>query len=216
MDTTNDFAKALESALPQKPTMTPSPKLVWLDLETTGLDPKQGSILEIGVVITDLNLVEADRKAWILPYDRDVVLPSMNDYVLNMHMANGLLRDVWAKQGEGETLYTFHQRLDDERRKIGRSIEQWIRKTCSFEKSKHLYLAGSSIHFDRGWLAVHFPGILETVSHRMVDVSTFKAAFPGLLTQPMFEAQVKAQHRALADLDYSIDQLQQMREKLGL
>jgi len=188
-------------------------RLVWLDLETTGLDPAHGSILEIGIVVTDLELNEIDRRAWILPYVRDSIIASMDDYVLNMHMANGLLKEVWGEPSIRETSLQLQQRLAKERSEIGRSVAQWIKAISGDSSSKSArYLAGSSIHFDRAWLAVHFPGILETVSYRMLDVSTFKVAFPGLLSQ----REGGPAHRALGDLDYSIDQLQQMREKAGL
>lgn len=193
---------------------TKVPKLVWLDLETTGLDPAKGHILEIGVVVTDMELREVDRKAWVLPYVRESILTSMDDYVLNMHMANSLLKEVWIEPTLHENTGDLQTRAARERKNIVRNIASWIRNTAGPDSSKsERYMAGSSIHFDRSWLAYHYPAILEEVSHRMVDVSTFKVAFPGLLNQPIARDPA---HRALADLDYSIDQLLQMREKMGL
>ncbi len=158
------------------------PKLVWLDLETTGLDPKKGSILEIGVIVTDLELNEIERRSWVLQYSRDSILTSMNDFVLNMHMSNGLLKKVWATRRLGEVVTAdFLHRLDVDRAKTILGAHAWIRRATADTEAKDCYLAGSSIHFDRAWLVEHAPEIVETVSYRMVDVSTFRVAFPGLL-----------------------------------
>ena len=62
------------------------------------------------------------------------------------------------------------------------------------------------------WLKKHAPGIAGTVSYRVGDVSAFKVFFPNLLSQPAGGPA----HRALDDLDYSIDQLRQMRTLLGM
>ncbi len=209
-----DFSKELKDAQTIKPVMSPDPKLVWLDLETTGLDPEEGVILEIGVIITDLELKELDRRSWVLQHSRENILTMMDDYVLNMHMTNGLLKDVWAPGSVSDAINPsgYLATLVKRRETQLREVEGWIRRTCDFTNTKHSYLAGSSIHFDRTWLAEHAPTILDTVSYRMLDVSTFKVAFPGLLTQ----REGGPAHRALDDLDYSIDQLRQMREKLGL
>ena len=191
-------------------------KLVWLDLETTGLIPSKGVILEIGVVITDLELNEIDRRAWIFPHDRSAVLGLMNDYVLNMHMGNGLLKEVWRTPNTNESQSEFSARLAYDRVKTIKSIKQWIYLSSGKTTfPKDCFLAGSSIHFDRAWLTVHAPEILETVSYRMGDVSSFKVFFPGLLTQPT-PGTVTTAHRALTDLNCSIDQLSQMRAKLGM
>lgn len=189
------------------------PALVWLDLETTGLDAHDGAILEVGVIITHLDLNEVSRNSWVMKYDRDDVLPMMDDYVLNMHLSSGLLKQVWGDRNQGEEVCEFRSRLDERNMRIWSAIKSFIVGQTS--KVHNTYLAGSSIHFDRTWLSAHVGAedILNLVSHRMVDVSLFKVAFPGLLVQPSGQA---ASHRALADLDYSIDQLAQMREKLCL
>jgi oligoribonuclease len=191
--------------------MTPAPKLVWLDIETTGLDPQHGVIFEMGIIVTDLELKEHARSSWVLRHARSRVLNLMDDYVLNMHMTNGLLKEVWGVPNEHEANNEFAARLDKERRTKVNNIVRWIQNSTGETTPRDCYMAGSSIHFDRAWLAVHYPKILEQVSYRMVDVSSFKVAFPDLLTQPN-----KPEHRALGDLEYSINQLAQMREKLGL
>lgn len=186
--------------------------LVWLDLETTGLCPYDGAVLEAGVIVTDMELNEVARKAWTFQYDRDDVLPMMDDYVLNMHLSSGLLKQVWGTRRCEENDHEFHKRLSLKNDQTWKAICSFI--TAKTGKPKNTYLAGSSVYFDRKWLeAENAPAkLVKLVSHRMVDVSTFKVAFPDLLTQP----EGGPAHRALDDLDYSIGQLRQMRKLLGL
>jgi oligoribonuclease (3'-5' exoribonuclease) len=74
-------------------------------------------------------------------------------------------------------------------------------------------MSGSSVGtFDMAWLRKHAPGIADTVHYRVGDVSTFKVFFPNTMSQPAGGPA----HRALDDLDYSIDQLRQMRTMLNL
>ena len=114
--------------------------LLWMDLETTGLDEQRGKILEVAVILTDLDLKELQRKSWVLGHDRDETLLLMNDYVLKMHMDSGLLAEVW------ESTLTMGQVVD--------SIEQMFRNaSCGGPSRSNIYLAGSSIHFDRRWFA---------------------------------------------------------------
>jgi oligoribonuclease len=183
------------------------PKLVWLDLETTGLNPDEGVILEIGVIVTDLLLNELARKSWVLPYVRSEVLVKMDDYVLNMHLKSGLLKEVWGHGSIDQDL------LESKRRRVYTDVAGWIRTACKHTRIKHCHLSGSSVGtFDMAWLRKHAPGISDTFSYRVGDVSTFKVFFPNTLSQPAGGPA----HRALDDLDYSIDQLRQMRKLLGL
>ena len=202
-----DFAKALQDAeadkLPVRPVHVP--KLVWLDLETTGLDPEKGVILEIGVIVTDLALNELGRKSWVLPHVRKDTLTMMDDYVLKMHLKSGLLKEVWKDNSLNDP------GRDGARRIIYGDVANWIRNTCQHTRVKLCYLSGSSVGtFDMAWLRKHAPAISDTVSYRVGDVSTFKVFFPGLLTQP----EEGPAHRAIADLEYSINQLAQMRDRL--
>jgi oligoribonuclease len=183
------------------------PKLVWLDLETTGLDPDKGVILEIGVIVTDLTLKEFARKSWVLPYVREDILTMMDDYVLKMHLKSGLLKEVWRTATMSDPDWASR------RRRIYEEVEVWIRKACKHARIKHCHMSGSSVGtFDMAWLRKHAPGITDTFSYRVGDVSAFKVFFPNTLSQ---RAGSPA-HRALDDLDYSIDQLRQMRTMLNL
>ena len=181
------------------------PRLIWMDLETTGLVPAEGVILEIGVVITDLELAETARKSWVVPHDRAQILHMMDDYVLKMHLSSGLLEEVWADK-------TGFKATQKNRDNIELAIRNFIITETMGQNGKDRFLCGSSVGgFDMQWLKKHASSILDTMSYRVGDVSAFKVFFPGML-----ESSGDPAHRALADLDFSINQLRQMRDQLGL
>ena len=176
-------------------------RLVWIDLETTGLDPSRGLVLEVGVIITDLGLCEFARRSVVFRHPRQEILEVIDDVPLRMHAASGLLLECFAADGvEGvPTWASWHQVID--------------LVTAHRRRGFRLHLAGSSVHFDRAWLAEHCPALLELCHHRILDVSGYLVAFPGLLGD--YSSRPVA-HRAIADLEFSIEQHRAMRALLGL
>ena len=158
--------------------------LLWLDLETSGLDPGEGVILEACAILTDMDLNEIRRVKFVVGHERENILDTMDDYVLKMHLDNGLLKEVWQSN-------RHIVRVDEELAAL--ASHHWLSAKC------RVYLAGSSIHFDRKWVAVHMPRLDKALHYRMVDVSSFTTAFPGVLTKT-----VSGGHRAESDIENSI------------
>tara|TARA_R110002094_G_scaffold220250_1_gene192800 strand:- start:33957 stop:34547 length:591 start_codon:yes stop_codon:yes gene_type:complete len=177
--------------------MTPSiPKdetgdtiIVWLDLETTGLDPNGGEILEFAAFATDIygNSIGHPIQQ-VFQHKRDDVIASMDDYVLNMHLGSGLLTQVWSNDNRDAI----------QRRNAGkwRDIQSWFARLPGKPKLRNL--GGNSIHFDRLWLQAKQSDLLENVSHRMLDVSSLLIVVPEAR-----ERGTETAHRALADAQQS-------------
>ena len=119
--------------------------LLAVDLETTGLDQFNGSILEIAARILDKDLNVVDRFDGILGIG-DVELSQMDDYVTKMHTDNGLMYEAATCD------------LAD--------FVQWA------QKHGELMLLGNSVTFDRDWLQHHCPEL--DISYRVIDISSFK------------------------------------------
>jgi oligoribonuclease len=161
-------------------------RYLWLDLETTGLDPRTEQILEVAVVATGrgphfpqgspaLTSILVTPESW--------KLDGMNDYVRQMHTANGLLLELQN---------AFHYFPSTVERQLLTYITQW-----EWEMDGLPILAGSSPHFDRGFLDVHMPRFSAALHHRHFDVSTLKMAHMDM-GHPKFP---KAEaHRAWPDI----------------
>jgi oligoribonuclease len=163
-------------------------KLLWLDLETTGLDPNEDEILEIAVY-------EADH---MTPFD---VRP-LYHAVLALHPArpmNELVFDMHTRNGLREECYRSEVSVS--------SVQVALLNLVPAETDRKLLpvLAGSSIHFDLGFLRVHTPEFAARLSHRLYDVSAVKLFCESIGMPPLPKAEA---HRSQADVLESIDHAQ--------
>lgn len=167
-------------------------EFLWLDLETTGLDPDREIILEWAVLIADDGKdgtfeVEQEFSSVVMPYafaGRDC-LAEMDPYVRRMHEKNGLLADIAA--GKGAPLA---------------EADAFLAELAGDTKPS---IAGNSVgSFDLQFIRRHMPLFAAKLSHRVYDVSTLIRAertygdAAGLI-------EVKADaHRAAADARASL------------
>lgn len=173
-----------------------SSKLVWIDLEMTGLDPDKMVILEIASIITDddLNIItEGPNIAIKYPEE---VLSGMEEWSMTHHTASGLLDRVRASK---------HDRLQAEKETL-----EFLQLHCKKDESP---LCGNSVWQDRRFLARHMPELENFFHYRIVDVSSIKELvrrwYPSL---PPYEK--KKSHIALEDIRESISELKYYRERV--
>lgn len=154
-------------------------KLIWLDLETTGLNPETDVILEVAAFEAELTKPFDAHKI----YDTVLEFPaakanSLTPFILGMH--TDLLKACAVSR-----VTVKNAELDLMRRLPEREYT----------------LAGSSVHFDHGFIRKHMPTLNKRLSHRHYDVSAVKL-FAQSLGMPKFP---KAEaHRAAADVMESI------------
>ena len=169
-------------------------KLAWIDIETTGLDPETGHILEVAVVLTDVRLKEVDRfHSLVKVGDRPVV---MDDFVLKMHNDNGLLHELAKAQfeiDEAETLLCN------------------FFSACNGGDKKNIVLCGNSIpSLDLPFLRKHMPRIFDCVHYRTIDVTAVRLGMEVLL-QTEIPVQKGGSHRAMDDVLACIDEFAQLQ-----
>lgn len=129
--------------------------LIFLDLETTGLDPAKGMILEVAAMKVSPQLEPIDGfQAVIDPSKSGVPLMPMVQVVLDMHTHNGLLAELES----GHSFMTVYN-----------GLRVWL------GYGPHT-LAGNSVHFDYRWLLHEMPLVAAEFSHRLLDVSAFRVA----------------------------------------
>lgn len=170
-------------------------KLVWIDLEMTGLDVETCVIVEVAAVITGDDLKPlAEYEAAI--HQPEGALASMNDFVRNMHTQSGLLERVRASTVS-----------------VGQAERALCDLVAQFAKPREAVMAGNSIHVDRRFIGRYMPTLDGFLHYRQVDVSSLKvlaqAWYPAL---PKFEK--KKAHTALSDIRESIAELAYFRAHL--
>ena len=71
-------------------------RIVWVDLEMTGLDPARHVIVEVAALVTDAELNIIDEGVDLVVHATDAQLAEMDDVVTSMHSENGLLDEIKA------------------------------------------------------------------------------------------------------------------------
>lgn len=162
-------------------------KLLWVDLEMTGLDPAKDVILEVAAEVTDFSFKTlASYEALI--HHSDDALDNMGEWPKAQHSASGLTERV---------------------RQHGRPQKEVIHELVGFITAQFggepAILAGNSIHNDRLFIRHYWPEVEALLHYRMLDVSSFKILMQGKYDM---EYEKKDVHRAFDDIQASIAELQ--------
>lgn len=188
---------------------TPGPLWVWLDLETTGLDPATGLILEVGYIVTtpDLEPFEGWEDDFYvgLPTPETDPWALMDAYTLAMHLRSGII----GPRCDPNRCEILHDEAADHL--CGEVFGELV------ARGHTLHLAGFSPHFDLRWMHHHWPIVPRLFSHRLIDVSAWREVLrihrPELVAKA---SQGKRAHRALEDCKQAIGEMRHYLDLLGL
>lgn len=199
----------------------PRHQFLWLDLETTGLDPHapHALLLEWAFALceddrtisregSELAIVRAE--SGVIAYPEDVLeraYEAADPYVQEMHEANDLWTDCLGVdyRGRRESLADADAYLVSVATSLGANTRR------NDPKAK-LVLAGASVHFDLSWVRAKMPEFAAHLSHRVFDVSTIKIAeraWGDAANAPEFRG--VAAHRALDDIKATIEDARRVR-----
>ncbi|XP_055082489.1 small fragment nuclease isoform X2 [Periophthalmus magnuspinnatus] len=169
-----------------------SQRMVWVDLEMTGLDIEKDQIIEMACIITDSDLNVIAEGPNLIIKQPDELLDGMSDWCKEHHSKSGLTAAV---------------------RSSNISLEQAEYEFLSFVRQHtppgQCPLAGNSVHADKRFLDKFMPQFMYHLHYRIIDVSTIKELprrwFPDEYKKT---PQKRASHRALGDIRESIKELQ--------
>ena len=179
--------------------VSPDDRLVWIDLEMTGLEVERHVIVEIAVLVTDGQLEIVDDGLDIVVHQPPEALAGMDDYVRTMHTKSGLLAAI-----EASTVS-----LADS----GAQALDYVR--AHVPKAGVAPLCGNTIGMDRRFLDRYLPELDRYLHYRSIDVSSVKELCRRWNPQVYAKRPAKAeQHRALDDIRESIEELRYYREHL--
>jgi len=174
-------------------------RLVWIDLEMTGLDVIEHVIVEIACIVTDSDLEPCDDGIDLVVHQDAAALARMDDFVRKMHTRSGLLPLIEASDVSVDVAQT--------------RVLEYVASHIPAPGTAPL--CGNSIGVDRRFLDQYMRQLDAYLHYRSVDVSSIKELcrrwYPEIYSKRPNKAE---QHRALDDIRESIEELRFYRERL--
>jgi len=170
-------------------------RLVWLDMEMTGLDPDTERILEVAAVVTEPDLSIVAEAPVLVIHQSDALLDRMDKWNKSTHAKSGLIDKVKAstltEDAAQDQLLAF--------------LAQHVPKGKS-------PLCGNTISQDRRFMRRYMPRLEAFFHYRNLDVSTLKELALRWKPQVYKSFAKHSRHEALADIHESIAELKHYRE----
>ncbi|MEO1202049.1 MAG: oligoribonuclease [Pseudomonadota bacterium] len=171
--------------------------LIWIDLEMTGLDTVNDTIIEIATIVTDKHLNElAEGPVIAIGQSRDT-MAAMDDWNTRQHAESGLTA-----------------RVLDSSTTLAEAEQATLEFLATWTEPGSSPMAGNSICQDRRFLAREMPALERHFHYRNLDVSALKIVAE-LWAPSVVGGFTKAStHRALSDIRDSIGELAWYRKEL--
>lgn len=174
-------------------------RLVWVDLEMTGLDLERHVIVEVAALVTDADLNIIGEGVDLVVHATEDELAQMDDFVTDMHSSSGLTEKIRSSK------VTLAEAED--------AVLALIAEHCDPEHPAPL--AGNSIATDRSFIREQMPRLDKALHYRMVDVSSIKELARRWYPKAYYNQPDKGMaHRALADIVESIRELDYYRRAI--
>ncbi len=167
-------------------------RIIWLDLEMTGLDAGADLILEVAAIITDWDFKELGTYEGAVKNDEAALAARLE--------ANGAFWNLHPETKQGLVAQNEN----------GKSLEQVEDELLAFigehfSEGKTVLLGGNSIHIDRRFITAYWPRLDAKLYYRMLDVTAWKVVMEAKFKKKFVKPE---NHRALEDIRGSIQELQ--------
>ncbi len=172
-------------------------RLIWIDLEMTGLVPDYDHIIEIATIVTDYELNVLAEGPVIAVHQSAANLKKMDDWNVTTHTNSGLVERVQASKVDEQAASAATIEF----------LQQWVTPGSS-------PMCGNSICQDRRFLAKHMPELEAYFHYRNLDVSTLKQLAKYWAPDVANGLTKQGAHTASADIRESIEELKYYRTHL--
>lgn len=141
---------------------------VFVDIETTGLEPVKNIILEVGFALYDLQLNPVDEWSSLVidpeyEFFREYLCDTTEyEFIKNMHTQNGLLKELDNHLGDVVESELSPSAVSKEAIEV---LQRW-----GVDRKEPM--CGSSLRLDRNFLDVHMPDVSGLFSYRSIDASS--------------------------------------------
>ncbi len=177
-----------------------SDRLVWIDCEMTGLDLGADALIEVAALVTDFELNVLGEGVDVVIKPPDEALAQMVPFVRDMHTTSGLLEEL----ADGCTLEEAEAQV------LG-----YVADHCA--QGSRPPLAGNTVGTDRAFIDRDMVELGGFLHYRIVDVSSIKELARRWYPRAYYNAPAKSGgHRALADIQESIEELRYYRDAVFL
>ena len=170
-------------------------RLVWIDLEMTGLDPEQERIIEMATIITDEQLELVAEGPVIAIHQSDELLDAMDEWCTRTHGESGLT-----------------QRVRESKVSEAEAEQQTLAFLKEYLPAGTSPLCGNSIGQDRRFLVTYMPELEAFFHYRNLDVSTIKELARRWRPDVLEGVKKQGSHLALDDIRDSINELRHYRD----
>jgi len=174
-----------------------SDNLIWIDLEMTGLDTQNDSIIEIATLVTDANLQTLAVGPVLAIHQPDQVLAGMDDWNTRQHTGSGLV-----------------QRVRESREDLASAEQATLAFLREWVVAGSSPMCGNSICQDRRFLARQMPELEAFFHYRNLDVSSLKELARRWAPEVAAGFSKESRHLALDDIRDSSAELQYYRQQL--
>ena len=174
--------------------MSKKAKLLWIDLEMTGLEPEKDRILEVACIATDWGFNEVARMTAICKVSERL-------------MKKRMVGEFWEKNHESYEQLIAQNKIGKKSADVEAEILTFVDKYFGDE----VILAGNSIHQDRRFIRSEWKKLDARLHYRMFDVSAWKVYFENAMKIKFTKRDA---HRALDDIEGSIEEISYYLEKV--
>lgn len=168
-------------------------RILWVDLEMTGLSPVDDRILEVAAIVTNWNFEE------VATYEAAV---HVDDQLAQQQMFHGGAAEFWSSVPETRDALLEQNKAAQKSTAVEDALISFL--DTHFTADDRVILAGNSIHMDRQFIDAHWPRLAARLHYRMLDVTSWKLVFEGRFRRKFAKREA---HRALDDIRGSIEEL---------